>query len=84
MALVHDEQETVDGQHRTEGAGRWRQCCAGGGVRGLGEMDRTDSGGHRVQEERQGAVFEWRAKKQATVRRGWNKDMVRDKVFDRG
>ena len=27
---------------------------------------------------------QWRAKEQAAVRRGWSKDMERDKVFDRG
>ena len=27
---------------------------------------------------------QWRAKEQATVRRGWTKDMERDKVYDRG
>ena len=27
---------------------------------------------------------EWRAKEQAAVRRGWSKDMERDKVYDRG
>ena len=27
---------------------------------------------------------QWRAKEQATMRRGWNKDMERDKVIDKG
>ena len=27
---------------------------------------------------------QWRAKEQAAVRRGWNKDLERDKVYDRG
>ena len=27
---------------------------------------------------------QWRAREQAAVRRSWNKDMERDKVFDRG
>ena len=27
---------------------------------------------------------QWRAKEQAAVRRGWYKDMERDRVFDRG
>ena len=27
---------------------------------------------------------QWRAKEQVAMRRGWNKDMEREKVFDRG
>ena len=30
------------------------------------------------------AKRQWRALEQATVRRGWTKDMERDKVYDRG
>ena len=46
-------------------------------------MNRTDSGGHRVEGEGQGTV-DRRAMEQAAVRRGWVKDMERDKVYDRG
>ena len=27
---------------------------------------------------------QWRAKEQAAVRRGWNKDLERDEVYDKG
>ena len=27
---------------------------------------------------------QWRAEEQAAVRRGWDKDLERDKVYDRG
>ena len=51
--------------------------------------------GHEIWEEWTGQTMEdtewrkevkeqWRAKEQAAVRRGWNKDMERDMVFDRG
>ena len=30
------------------------------------------------------AEGQWRAMEQAAVRRGWTKDMKRDKVYDRG
>ena len=33
---------------------------------------------------REKAKGQWRAKEQAAVRRGWVKDMERDKVYDRG
>ena len=41
---------------RAEGVGRWRQGGAGGGARGLGGVNRTGSGGHRVEERGQGTV----------------------------
>ena len=47
MVEAQDEQEAAGGHHRTEDAGRWWQGGAGGGARGLGGMDRTNSGGHR-------------------------------------
>ena len=34
-------------------------------------------------EWRKNGKGQWRAKERAAVRRGWNKDMERDKVFDR-
>ena len=37
-----------------------------------------------VTEWRKKGKGQWRAKAQAAVRRGWSKDMERDKVFDRG
>ena len=37
-------------------AGRWWQRGAGGGARGLGGMDRTSSGGHKVERKGQGTV----------------------------
>ena len=51
--------------------------------------------GQEVWEERTGQTVEdtewrgkakgqWRAKEQTAVRRGWAKDMERDKVYDRG
>ena len=42
--------------------------------------------GQRVEdtEWRRKAKGQWRAKEQAAVRRGWARDMERDKVYDRG
>ena len=55
-------------------------------------MDRANSGGHRVEdtEWRKEVKGQWRAMEQATMRRGWSKDLEdkdkeeRDKVYDRG
>ena len=33
---------------------------------------------------RRRAKGQWRAMEQAAMRRGWTKDMARDKVYDRG
>ena len=44
-------------------------------------MDGADSRGHKVEKGGQG---QWRAMEQTAVRRGWTKDMERDKVYDRG
>ena len=46
------EQGAAGGYSRTEGASRWWQRGTGGGAGGLGRMDRTSSGGHRVEERR--------------------------------
>ena len=43
------EQGAAGGHIRSEGTGRWWQRGAGGGAGGLGGVDRTSSGGHRVE-----------------------------------
>ena len=48
-------------------------------------MGRTLSRRHILEGNWRGKAKEqWRAMEQAAVRRGWTKDMERDKVYDRG
>ena len=56
MAETQDEQGAADRHHRIECTSRWWQGGAGGGARVVGGMDRTDSGGDRVEEEGQEAM----------------------------
>ena len=79
---AQDGQEAAGRHIRSEGGGRWWQRCAGGGTRGLGGMDRTSGGGHRVEGKCQGTMEGNGAGN--NIRRGWVKDMERDKVYDRG
>ena len=53
---AQDEQGTAGGDHRSESTSRWGQGGAGGGAGDLGGVDRTDSGGYRMEEASQGTM----------------------------
>ena len=79
---AQDEQETASGHIRSEGAGRWWQEVL---VEGQ-EVWEEWMGQTAENTDRRGkAKVQWRAMEQAAaaVRRGWTKDMERDKVYDR-
>ena len=84
MAEAQDEQETIGGHHRTEDMYRQmvaRRCGWGGKRSGRSGQDKQCMEDTEWRKEVKG---QWRAKEQATVRRGWNKDLERDKMYDIG
>ena len=54
MAETQDEQGPAGRHHMTECTSRWWQGGAGGGSRVVGEVDRTDNGRDRFEEEGHG------------------------------
>ena len=74
-----DEQETAGGHHRTE-----EQADGGKEVLVEGREVWEGRTGQTVEdiEWRKEVKGQWRAKEQAAVRRGQNKDLERDKVYD--
>ena len=53
VAETQDEQGAAGRHHRTECTSRWWQGGGGGGARAVEGVDRTDSGGDRVEEQGQ-------------------------------
>ena len=84
MAQAQDEQETISRHIRSEGAGRWWQGGAGGGAEVWEEWMPGQTVEDTEWRARGKAKGQWRAMEHAAVRRGWMKDMERDKVYDRG
>ena len=83
MAEAQDEQETAGGHHRI---GQRIQVDGDKEVLVEGQDVWEEWTRQTVEdtEWRKEVKGHWRAKQQAAVRRGWNNDLERDKVYDRG